>query len=322
MKLYRKGNGILLIQDNLKISLDTDDNDSYFSFVSHAHNDHLPRFVNRLYASKETITLSKFRGLRYSSIIEEDKDLSMLNSGHIFGSKSLLIKDSILYTGDICLRERGYLKGAEAVNCKILIIESTYGIEFFRFPKLDEIVSDAKRIIERNLDLHKHVILSGYELGKAQLLTYLFSKYKPLVIHDLIYEINELHKKMGLELNDDGSVRLSVAESKNLLKNEPHVIILPMNSRYTNIIKRKYGAVSIAFTGWALFKKSFGEYDYTLPLSDHSDFYELVEFVKKCNPEQVVTFHGYSKEFARYLRNIGFKAFEISENEKLDDFSG
>jgi len=321
LRIYKKNKGILLIENNLRISLDTDDYDSHLSFISHAHADHLPKKVNRLYASRETIALSKFRGLKYDSIIEEDRNLAMFDSGHILGSKSLLVNDKILYTGDICVRERGYLKGAEAVNCKVLIIESTYGISYFKFPPLEEILSETKRLIEKNLASGRHIALCGYELGKAQLLTYLFNNYKPLIIHDIIFEINRIYRKLGIDLKDKDSIRLSEAETNGFLKKDPHVIILPMNPKYSREIKNKYKTVSIAFTGWSLIRKETNEYDFMFPLSDHSDFYELVDYVKKCNPELVATFHGYSREFAKYLKNLGFKAFELNENEKLDSFS-
>ena len=48
--------------------------------------------------------------------------------------------------------------------------------------------------------------------------------------------------------------------------------------------------------------------DYTMPMSDHCDFPELVKVVRACNPKKIYTFHGFSDEFAASLRKIGFDA--------------
>jgi putative mRNA 3-end processing factor len=52
--------------------------------------------------------------------------------------------------------------------------------------------------------------------------------------------------------------------------------------------------------------------DYALPLSDHCDFNELIQLVKKCNPKKIFTIHGFEVEFARVLNNMGYNASPIS----------
>lgn len=52
--------------------------------------------------------------------------------------------------------------------------------------------------------------------------------------------------------------------------------------------------------------------DYALPLSDHCDFNELIQIVKKCNPKKIFTIHGFEVEFARVLNNMGYNAIPIS----------
>jgi putative mRNA 3-end processing factor len=48
--------------------------------------------------------------------------------------------------------------------------------------------------------------------------------------------------------------------------------------------------------------------DYAIPFSDHCDHSELLEVVKKCNPSKIYTFHGFDKEFANNLVNMGYDA--------------
>ena len=59
--------------------------------------------------------------------------------------------------------------------------------------------------------------------------------------------------------------------------------------------------------------------DYSIPLSDHCDFNELVEMVKQSGAEKVYTIHGFVNEFAENLKKRGIDAQPLKE-ESLDDF--
>jgi putative mRNA 3-end processing factor len=86
------------------------------------------------------------------------------------------------------------------------------------------------------------------------------------------------------------------------------------NSRFLKYMKDKYNTITIGFSGWACsprYKYMMG-IDYALPLSDHCDFNELIQVVKKCNPKKIFTIHGFAVEFARILNNIGYNAIPIS----------
>jgi len=87
-------------------------------------------------------------------------------------------------------------------------------------------------------------------------------------------------------------------------------MVAPMVSsknKFVQEMKSKYGAVTIGFSGWAQSTKfSFGRRtDYSIPMSDHCDFNELVDMVIKSEAEQVYTIHGFVDEFAEHLRKIG-----------------
>jgi putative mRNA 3-end processing factor len=60
--------------------------------------------------------------------------------------------------------------------------------------------------------------------------------------------------------------------------------------------------------------------DYSIPLSDHCDYDELVEVVKKSGAEKIYTVHGFVEEFAASLSKMGFDAQPLRENS-LDDYS-
>ena len=87
-------------------------------------------------------------------------------------------------------------------------------------------------------------------------------------------------------------------------------------------MKSKYGAVTIGFSGWVQSKKfSFGRRtDYSIPMSDHCDYPELIDMVVQSGAEQVYTIHGFVDEFAEDLRKRGINAQPLLENS-LDDFT-
>jgi putative mRNA 3-end processing factor len=295
-----------------------------FTFVSHAHIDHMhkrgkKKINTQLLASKETRLIAHARGYDMADTTEKYDGFWLVDTGHILGSRGLLIGDNdVYYTGDISIRERAFMKPAKIPKARTLIIESTFGRPEYVFPAISEVTHRTNKIISEMYDLGIPVILMGYALGKAQLLTKLFGHWDPMYIHDSVAKMNCIYSNLGIELRS--ALTYSQAEEKGLLKNRPWVMIAPlMNSRNAFIkkIKDMYGAVTIGFTGWAIGKryKYMMGLDYVMPVSDHCDYKELVAAVKQCDPEKVYTFHGFASDFAKSLRNMGFDA-ESVEDEK------
>ena len=168
----------------------------------------------------------------------------------------------------------------------------------------------------------KPVLLLGYELGKSQTISQLFGNWEPLYYHDSIKKMNDLHRTLGVPLKDVMSH--SKAESEGLLEKKPWDMVAPMMNAKNHFIqdmKKKYDAVTIGFSGWAKSKKfSFTRgTDYSIPLSDHCDYNELIKLVKDSGAEKVYTIHGFVDEFAKDLTERGFTAQPLRESS-LDDF--
>jgi len=75
-----------------------------------------------------------------------------------------------------------------------------------------------------------------------------------------------------------------------------------------------------AVTGWALDSGAIYRYqcDAAFPLSDHADFPDLIEFVKRVQPRLVFTVHGFAREFAATLRALGTEAWALGEDNQLE----
>lgn len=321
--------GIIVDNNGRMISLDPSRSNHHcdWTFVSHAHTDHLCKKTskgninNKTLVSKATSLIAQTRGYRINDATEDCDGFQLIDTGHILGSRGLLIEDDLYYTGDISIRERAFMKPAHIPPADILIIESTFGRPEYMFPKVADIIDKTNRIISEMYNLGVPVLLMGYPLGKAQLLSALFGHWDPIYIHDSIDKMNSVYIDLGVPLKR--MITASIAEKKGLLmKNRPWLMIAPLNtarSNYIKLMKQKYGAVTIGFSGWAInrrYKFMMG-LDYTMPMSDHCDYSELVKVVRVCNPKKIFTFHGFSTDFAASLRKMGFDAEPLCDvNEK------
>ena len=317
-------NGILCDDGASRVCLDPKKSDfNGINFVSHAHTDHLPsKNGGTLLSSIETNEIAELRGFKMENNVQSIENFALIDSGHILGARGLLF-DDIFYTGDICTRDRGFLLGAKIPKCKTLITECTFGLPEFIFPTLDEIKKQVNELISELYGKGIPVILMGYQLGKAQTITQLFGHWGPLYLHDSVKEMNSLHQKFGVSLPD--GLGHSEAEKNGLLEKKPWMMVAPMMSsknKFVQEMKSKYGAVTIGFSGWAQSKKfSFGRRtDYSIPMSDHCDFNELVDMVIQSGAEKVYTIHGFVNEFAEHLRKIGISSQPLVENT-LDNFT-
>lgn len=290
------------------------------SMISHAHTDHLPTSFERPSAICSLITRD-FVKVRRKKDIEacSDDRVKMLEAGHIVGSTMFLVqgKTKFLYTGDFCTREKENTKAAKPHKCEVLITEATYGKPRYVFPDHSEIMSVVRDWLDGILKRDGSAVLFAYPLGKSQELAASLKDF-PLVLHPAIAGNNRLLRKYGYDLVDkefDGHRTKPpfVYMTSGLGKDAEHVESLV-----------KHGAKTAAFSGWAL-DKGFTHQsglDEAFPISDHCGYDELLEFVRKCNPEQVFTTHGFVKELALDIRrNLGIEAQPlISRQRTLDHF--
>ena len=225
--------GIAVGNKNKTIYLDPNKQpNSDFIFISHAHTDHLYKSVkengNKIITSKITHKIATHRGYKYGSTCEEH-DFKLLDSGHILGSNGLLIEDELYYTGDISIRKRAFMNPAIIPRAKTLIIESTFGHPDYVFPKFESTIHKANLIISEMYHQGIPVILLGYTLGKAQILTNVFRHWKPLIVHDSIDEMNRLYSEFGIRM--DNYITFSEAEKNNMLSSHrPWLLIADRKS--------------------------------------------------------------------------------------------
>ncbi len=297
--------------------------------ITHAHSDHakVSKLKDKTYfLTPETNALIKSRNSKEFNAVEvpfkkkfslDENDFSFFSAGHILGSSQVQVNaGEFVFSSDFKLNDSVLFKGAEILEAETLVIESTFGLPQFVFPSREKVYEKIEKWGKQELKENKLLVLGGYSIGKAQELTKISNKFLDEVplVHELIFKPNKIYEKAGVNL---GKFELLNHNFKDF-----NVLIVPPHLLNPDLIKaleissgRKTEAAF--FSGWnASFNKAF-------PLSDHADFNQLIEYVEKSGAKNVLTHHGFAKEFAFSIRRkLGVNARPLNEKSQssLMDF--
>ena len=294
-------------------------------FVSHAHADHMARHELAL-ATPATAALYRHRlaswggrkhgpplrvrEMPYGEAIEfGGATLTALPAGHCLGSAMLLAEQDgqrLLYTGDYKLGESLTATAAQLTRADTLVMESTFGRPRYRLPPRERVVAQLLEIVHAALADGRTPVIHAYAMGKSQEVTKLLTAAGvPVLQHPEIFALSQIYAEFGCELST-GEADCSEYAGRPLAGHA--VVTLPRSMKRFRL--RDLGpAVSIAVTGWAIdpaTRRRQGV-DHALPLSDHADFDELLETVRRVEPKLVYCTHG-PDEFIDHVRAIGFDA--------------
>jgi hypothetical protein len=300
------------------IAVDCWDPESTLNFVSHAHSDHISgiRKNKKVIASRITKELIEKRDHRKRVDLSEDLEgITMLNAGHILGSKQMYAESmelgaSILYSGDYQMESVAVAEPIELKGSDILIIDSTYPEPSDVFGDRQDIILSIQEFIKNTLK--KGIILfSSYALGKAQEINRIANEIGILPLVDRkIALINEVYVKNGIKLEylsaEDADDKLESALRGNFLAITSMRNFNEIASRLSDTYcRRVYTAVASGFA------KNFNMGSYAqFPLSDHSDFKHAIEYIDACSPSKIYTRgnNESSSVFAKNLSKLGYSA--------------
>jgi len=301
-------------------------------FISHAHADHLSKLSSEAesYLTPETFDIAsviqgrppiKAISLGFNQTLKIDEfEIIAHNAGHMLGSAQYEIRSSdsvIVYTGDINCRNMFTTSAAESIPCDTLILETTYGVPFYTFPDLTVTCSEIVEWALQQIKTGKIPVFKAYSGGKAQEIVKIFNVMTriPVIAEGVVAEIAGVYVRNGVNLNYVNSESI---EARELMKTGECVCISSQNHGVAGLAN---SSLAVA-TGWALGKR-FLRRDAAFPLSSHADFDQLIQYVKRARPKEVITVHGFKEEFADYLRRkLGLKARPISalKQESLTEF--
>ncbi len=296
-------------------------------FVSHAHSDHtalhreiiLTEATSRLMHSRlggQWIEhLAPYGRVLNFSGKDTPYAIRLLPAGHIFGSAMAHIEaggSSLLYTGDFKLRPGLSAEACEPRPADILIMETTYGRPHYQFPPAPEVMKGIIRFCREALDNDETAVLLGYSLGKSQeLLCGLGEAGLPIMLHGTVHKLTEIYEQFGICFPPYEKYDAGKAQGK--------VLLCPPNVANSTML-RNLGRTRVAvLTGWAVDPNCRFRYaaHAAFPLSDHADFPDLVKMAQMVGPKKIYTLHGFAAEFAQSLRDLGFDAQPLSEQDQL-----
>ncbi len=284
----------------ITIALDNGSGD--YSFISHAHADHLNgiRRQQNFIASEETHELAGLGG----KLIDVE-GTTLINAGHILGARQLVVEEDgvkTVYTGDISLKQNIFGLSAEIVQCDRLITESTYAHPEYVFPDNFEIYESIAKWVREND--RKNLLIGAYELGKAQEVIKVLNEYCGIapVVNERAERFCMTYEKFGMKLE---RAVVGSEEAEDVMRGR-FVAIVPMRhaKRYfaANLAKafERETLVAVA-TGWALQYRF--NVDAAFPMSDHADFNDLVHYVEQTGASKVEFFEGDGSRVVAALKN-------------------
>ena len=296
-------------------------------FISHAHSDHIAAH-REVILTEPTARLmqSRLGGKRVEHLLPFGEprmfdggrvpyQLTLWPAGHILGSAMAFIEadgQSLLYTGDFKLRPGLSAEPCEPCRADVLIMETTFGRPQYEFPPAQGVREQIIRFCRESLAEDATPVLLCYSLGKSQeLLAGLAGAGLPIALHEATHKITKIYEHFGRSfpaytLLSDGAAPGSV-------------VICPPHSDAVGSLRRRGRTRAAVVTGWALDPRCRYRYqtDAVFPLSDHADFPELIEMVRRVAPNKVYTLHGYAADFAQALRERGFDSQALSEQEQF-----
>ncbi|MFO7844948.1 MAG: hypothetical protein R6V27_00195 [Balneolaceae bacterium] len=298
MRLQKAGYQGIYLPD-LGIAMDGTHPSAEYTFVTHAHADHMHRNHSvRTFASAPTLDLMKLRGFKGSSEIlgfgepleTERFKVTLFPAGHILGSAMIYVesdKGSLLYTGDYRTPPSPATEGFDAPEqADYIITEATFGLPIYRWKSNDELAKEVRLFAQETLEEGYTPVFLAYNLGKAQEIMHLLSGLNhPIMIHGAGFKLCSVYDDAGINLGPYHAYDRDTCEGK--------ILVCPSSSLSngfaSNVRKKRIAYCS----GWAALESRRTQLtvDKLIPISDHLDFYELIDFCEQLQPKKVYITH-------------------------------
>jgi putative mRNA 3-end processing factor len=323
----------IMLYDSLKIAAAEGYNEPYTSGDIEKTMDLIVPFT-----FKDTIELGKI-------------DVTLHSAGHIPGATMFEFKcdENTLYTGDLHTENQKLVLGAKPIKCKNLFIEGTYGgrnhpprektIEEF-LSKVDEVIDRGGTVIipcfavGRTQEIMIILKNLGYEMwvdGMGRSVTNLFLNY-PEYLRDAralraakktFREVKNAsmrkHAGKGQIIVTTGGMLDGgpVLEYLRSLKDNPKnaIILVGYQAEDTNGRLLVETGSMVIDGEMVKVECEVVKYDF----SAHAGHDELVQFAKKCNPENIVLMHSETRElFLEDLKDYNVILPELGKEFELD----
>ena len=271
--------------------------------ISHGHGDHASPGHIAAYTTAPTIQFmerrfAKMHMPRFTTVQYQEPfrlgevELTLIPAGHILGSAQILMVHQgvrYLYTGDYKMQEDPTCEPYEPVLADVLITETTFADPAIAHPH------PAEEILKLR-DIPTNIMLGAYSLGKAQRLTALINAHCPekqILVHHGILPIHRIYEHFGIQMGPYELYNRKAMKTPGA----NHLIYLVPPMTFRSYARAK-NAVRVFASGWAHLQRNN---DFSLYISDHVDWQEILTCIEQVKPREIWTIHGEGRHLAAHF---------------------
>lgn len=302
------------------------------ALITHGHSDHA-RWGSKRYITHEiNIPILQHRlgnikvsGKKYNETFSiNGVQFSFHPAGHVPGSSQIraAYKGEVwVFTGDYKIDNDGIATPFEAIRCNTFISECTFGLPVFQWENPKKIHENINLWWAENKAAHTTSLLMGYSLGKVQrLLKNLDPTIGKIYTHGATEQMTEVLRQF---IDFPPTTLITQATTRKELQGN---LVLAPPAVMGSVWIKKLGPLSTGYaSGWMAFRgaRRRRAVDRAFVLSDHADFKGLLKAIEATGCENIITTHGYTELFARYLNEQGWNArtqktqYEVETEDQL-----
>ena len=294
-------------------------------FVSHARTGRFPPH-RKVLCTQATARLAQRRLAQADLLVSPfsrpfslgELSIELFPAGHMLGSASVRVGHAgrtIVYAGDIHLPGARTAERAQVRSCDTLVVACPYGDPEIRLPEREEAEAALLKWVGRTVDSGATPVLLADRLGKAQDLLQLLGEAGVGVrAHRSIHEATAIYREFGRSFPGVRRFRGTPARDEAL--------VWPIELRSSPSIGRMRRQLRIAVcSGRAAFEEGALKRQYraqaAFPISCHSGYGALREYIRATGPEQVLLHSGRTEACAAALQADGVNAAVLTGPEQL-----
>ena len=279
------------------------------ALITHAHSDHARKGHNQYICQQNSKPLlqsrlgkNNYHGMDYGeSIGINGVKCSFHPAGHVIGSAQIRVEykgEVWVISGDYKLDNDGVCTPFEVVKCHTFITESTFGMPIYQWEDQSIVYKRINNWWKQNASLGIPSVLYAYSLGKAQrILKHLNKSIGKIFAHQSITAINRV-------LNDAGLYKEEALDIDDLEQDFSRALLITPSRTLQSSWGKHFTEASVAAaSGWLATSvgRSRMICDTGFVLSDHADWYGLVDTVLATEADTVYVTHGYESILSQYL---------------------
>lgn len=292
------------------------------AIVTHGHADHARPGHGTVYATPQTLDIMAIRygdehtaepvPLNYHSRreIAEDVFITLFPAGHILGSAQILIEHRdkrVVVSGDYKRHDDPTCKPFEPVSCDVFITEATFALPVFRHPPIAGEMT--KLLSSLRLFSQRCHLVGVYALGKCQrvILALREAGYvRPIYVHGALLKLCEYYQTQGIELGK--LIAVSDVDDLNTLAGE--IVLAPPSALADRWSRKLPDVLTVMASGWMQIRARAKQRraELALVISDHSDWYELLQTLRDVNAPDIWVTHGREEALVHQATVMGYNA--------------